>query len=76
MLYMQDMNEVLMLDMENTGGYAGGSPEAGARFTFADRSNSTLPNDSLDAAAQIAEVTTVSCLSLQTPASFYFPNKS
>ena len=56
---MQDMNEVLMLDMENSGGYARGLPEAGARFTFADRSGSALTNDSLDAAAQIAEVMSV-----------------
>ena len=56
---MQDMNEVLMLDMENSGGYARGSPEAGARFTFADRSGSALTNDNLDAAAQIAEVISV-----------------
>ena len=54
-LCMQDMNEVLMLDTENSGGYA----EAGAQFTFADRSGSSLPNESLDAAAQIAEVMSV-----------------
>ena len=48
-----------MLDMENSGGYARGSPEAGARFTFADRGGSALTNDSLDAAAQIAEVMSV-----------------
>ena len=57
MLCVQDMNEVLMLDMESSGGYAGASPQAGARFAFADRSGSALPIESLDAAAQIAEVT-------------------
>ena len=67
-----------MLDMENSGGYAGGSPEAGARFTFADRSGSTLPNDSLDAAAQVAEVmrvyTTLNSKCRHLPASLPKPH--
>ena len=78
-LCLQDMNEVLMLDMENSGGYDGVSPRAGARFTFADRSGSTLPHDSLDAAAQIAEVMSESqCFdsSRRHPTACLFPTQS